>query len=93
MVFETERMRLPVAAGWARRSALRCFAESPIACGRTLGAWPRLDIKPKRCGVPNMLRLCFEELLAPDYALPDPEGAADGRQGSPASRTTSHHRH
>ena len=31
---------------------------------------------PERiAGLPNLARLCFDELLAPDYALPDPERA------------------
>lgn len=40
----------------------------------TLGlAWA---LAPKRIdGLPNLARLCFHELLAPDYALPDPERA------------------
>ena len=33
-------------------------------------------LKPGRIsGLPNLTRLCFHELLAPDYALPDPERA------------------
>jgi leucyl/phenylalanyl-tRNA--protein transferase len=82
MVFETERMRLPVAASGraTRRAAL--FRESlPDMAERwTLGfAWA---MSPKRIrGVPNLLRLCFDELLAPDYALPDPQSAADEPPG------------
>ena len=40
----------------------------------TLGlAWA---LMPKRIGgLPDLARLCFDELLAPDYALPDPERA------------------
>jgi leucyl/phenylalanyl-tRNA---protein transferase len=82
MVFETERMRLPVAANGraARRAAL--FRENPIAMAErwVLGlAWA---LSPKRIrGVPNMLRLCFDEFLAPDYALPDPRDALDEPSG------------
>ncbi len=33
-------------------------------------------LTPKRIGgVPGLAKLCFEEALAPDYALPDPERA------------------
>ena len=33
-------------------------------------------LAPRRIGgLPNLARLCFHELLAPDYALPDPERA------------------
>ena len=82
MVFETERMRLPVAASGraTRRAAL--FRESlPDMAERwALGfAWA---MSPKRFrGVPNLLRLCFDEFLAPDYALPDPQSAADAPPG------------
>jgi len=82
MAFETERMRLPVVASGsaARRTAL--FRESLIEMTErwTLGlAWA---LSPKRIrGVPNLLRLCFDEFLAPDYALPDAEGAAQQPPG------------
>jgi len=32
-------------------------------------------------GLPNVLRLCFDEFLAPDCALPDPERAFDSPPG------------
>jgi leucyl/phenylalanyl-tRNA--protein transferase len=32
-------------------------------------------------GLPNVFRLCFDEFLAPDYALPDPERAFDDPPG------------
>lgn len=39
-------------------------------------------LSPKRIrGLPNVVRLCFDELLAPDYALPDPERAFDSPLG------------
>ncbi|MCF8476855.1 MAG: leucyl/phenylalanyl-tRNA--protein transferase [Pseudolabrys sp.] len=57
-----------------RRTAL--FRESlPDMAERwALGlAWA---MSPKRIqGLPNLARLCFNEFLAPDYALPDPERA------------------
>ena len=40
-------------------------------------AWRRAHI----VGLPNIVRLCFEELLAPDYALPDPERTFDRPPG------------
>ncbi len=82
MAFETERLRLPAAASGraARRAAL--FRESPP---QTLGRWGlglAWSLMPRRIGgVPNVLRLCFDELLAPDYALPDPERAFDRPPG------------
>lgn len=82
MVFETERMRLPVAASGraARRAAL--FRENPIAIIErwALGLTWALSHKRIR-GVPNILRLGFNELLAPDYALPDPRDAVDEPPG------------
>jgi leucyl/phenylalanyl-tRNA--protein transferase len=70
----------PSGAPADRRAAL--FRESlvDIAERWTLGlAWA---LAPSRIGgVPNLLRLCFDELLAPDYALPDPERALDQPPG------------
>ena len=76
MAFETQRLTFPAAATGhaARRAAL--FRESlPAMAERwTLGlAWA---LAPGRIsGLPNLIRMCFEEALAPDYALPDPERA------------------
>jgi leucyl/phenylalanyl-tRNA--protein transferase len=70
----------PAKAPAGRRAAL--FRESLMAKAErwTLGlAWA---LAAKRIsGVPNLLRLCFDELLAPDYALPDPERAFDNPPG------------
>jgi leucyl/phenylalanyl-tRNA--protein transferase len=77
MAFETERMRLPVAAAGraARRATL--FRESPVATIERWALGSAWALSPKRvAGVPNLLRLCFDEFLAPDYALPEPERAA-----------------
>jgi len=39
-------------------------------------------LMPSRIGgLPALWRLCFDELLAPDYALPDPERALDNPPG------------
>jgi len=66
----SESVRVPA----DRRGAL--FRESflNIAERWTLGlAWA---LSPKRiAGIPGLAKLCFDELLAPDYALPD-SGAA-----------------
>jgi leucyl/phenylalanyl-tRNA--protein transferase len=63
-----------------RRTAL--FREGPMEKAErwTLGlAWA---LAPKRVGgVPNLLRMCFDEFLAPDYALPDPERALGRPEG------------
>jgi len=82
MAFETERMRLPVAAPGlaARRATL--FRESPAAAVERWALGTAWALSPKRIsGVPNLLRLCFDEFLAPDYALPEPERAAAAPPG------------
>jgi leucyl/phenylalanyl-tRNA--protein transferase len=76
LAFETERLHLPVAASGraARRASL--FRESPP---QTAGRWAlgiAWSLMPARIGgIPTLLKLCFDEFLAPDYALPDPERA------------------
>lgn len=82
MTFETERLRLPFAASGraARRAAL--FRESVPQKFQRWGLGLAWSLMPQRIGgVPNVLRLCFDELLAPDYALPDPERAFDRPPG------------
>ncbi len=82
MAFETERLNLPVAPSGraARRNAL--FRESLL---ETLERWAlgiTWGLAPARiAGLPNLLSLCFDEMLAPDYALPDPERAFDNPPG------------
>lgn len=76
MAFETSRVSLPVAASGraARRTALFRETLAETAERWTLGlAWA---LSHKRIsGIPNLARMCFDEFLAPDYALPDPERA------------------
>lgn len=78
MAFETQRLNFPVApsAGAARRSAL--FRES---FSETMERWMlglAWSLMPSRIGgVPALLRMSFDEMLAPDYALPDPERARE----------------
>jgi len=70
----------PTGAPADRRTAL--FRESPIDIAErwTLGlAWALMPSRIR--GLPNLLRLCFNELLAPDYALPDPERALENPPG------------
>lgn len=82
MAFETQRLSLPVAASShaARRDTL--FRETfPQTAQRwSLGlAWA---LMPARItGLPALARMSFNELLAPDYALPDPERALDNPSG------------
>jgi leucyl/phenylalanyl-tRNA--protein transferase len=82
MAFETQRLSLAAApsAGSARRTAL--FREGPV---ETLERWAlgyAWALAPKRiAGVPHLLKLCFDEFLAPDYALPDPARALESPAG------------
>ncbi|HWC92499.1 MAG TPA: leucyl/phenylalanyl-tRNA--protein transferase [Pseudolabrys sp.] len=82
MAFETERLSLPAAASGraARRAAL--FRESPLAAAERVAVALAWGLLPKRIGgVPNLLKLCFHQLLTPDRALPDPERAYDNPPG------------
>ncbi|MFN3657902.1 MAG: leucyl/phenylalanyl-tRNA--protein transferase [Pseudolabrys sp.] len=76
MAFEAERMSLTVAPSRPAQRRAALFHESlPAKAERwTLGlAWA---LMPGRiAGLPGLLRMSFEELLAPDFALPDPERA------------------
>lgn len=78
MAFETQRLNFPVAssAGAARRGALFRESFSETIERWVLGlAWA---LMPSRIGgVPALLRMSFDEMLAPDYALPDPERARE----------------
>lgn len=82
MAYHADHMTLsrPTGAPADRRAAL--FRESPTDRLErwTLGlAWA---LAPKRIGgLPNLARLCFDEFLAPDYALPDPERALGNPPG------------
>jgi leucyl/phenylalanyl-tRNA--protein transferase len=82
MVYETERMTLPATKrGRAdRRAALFRENLAGVAQRHILGlVWA---LGPARIrGLPNVVRLCFDEFLAPDYALPDPERAFDNPPG------------
>ena len=82
MAYETQRMSLSAPASGRQLSRAALFRESlPDMAERwTLGlAW---GLSPKRiAGVPNLLRLCAREILAPDFALPDPERALSSPPG------------
>jgi leucyl/phenylalanyl-tRNA---protein transferase len=76
MVFETERLSLPAAASGRANRRAALFRETPL---ETLERWIlglAWGLMPARIGgLPNLARLCFNEFLAPDLALPDPERA------------------
>ena len=71
MAYHADHMTLSVAAGADRRAALFRESLTEKATRWTLGlAWA---LMPNRiAGLPGLAKLCFDELLAPDYALPDP---------------------
>jgi len=57
-----------------RRATL--FRESPLERVSRIALGLAWSLMPGRLfGLPHLARLCFHELLAPDYALPDPERA------------------
>jgi leucyl/phenylalanyl-tRNA---protein transferase len=80
LAFHAVRLTLSQTVGADRRAALFRDDLLNIAERWTLGlAWA---LTPKRIGgVPGLARLCFDEFLAPDYALPDPEHALDAPPG------------
>ncbi len=74
MAFHADQIRFSASAGADRRAAL--FREPPTAVLERWALGLAWALMPSRVsGVPNLLKLCFRELLAPDYALPDPERA------------------
>ena len=79
MAFETERMRLPVALCRAAPIVVRSFFARASAAWRNANPRSRLGAEPHAhcAGCRTVLRLCFDEFLAPDYALPDPETRSD----------------
>jgi leucyl/phenylalanyl-tRNA--protein transferase len=82
LAYHADHLTVSAPAGRPSDRRARLFRESlgDIAERWTLGlAWA---LSPKRiAGVPNLARLCFDEFLAPDYALPDPERALDEPPG------------
>jgi leucyl/phenylalanyl-tRNA--protein transferase len=82
LAYHADHMALsaPTGAPAGRRAAM--FRESILDTAErwTLGlAWA---LTPKRIsGLPGLSKLCFDELLAPDYALPDPERALGNPPG------------
>ncbi|MGH6789957.1 MAG: leucyl/phenylalanyl-tRNA--protein transferase [Pseudolabrys sp.] len=82
MSFETQSLPMPVAASGraARRAAL--FRETPLAFAERWAIGLAWALMPARIGgLPGLAKLCFEEMLSPDYALPDPELTRDNPPG------------
>jgi leucyl/phenylalanyl-tRNA--protein transferase len=80
LAYHADHMPLSAAGETDRRSALFHESLGRKAARWTLGtAW---SLMPERIsGLPNLARLCARELLAPDYALPDPERALNNPPG------------
>src|SRR6185437_15118308 len=82
MVFETQRMRMPAAASGRAERRETLFRETMVAVVQRYALCLVWALSPKRIrGVPNILRLSFDEFLAPDYSLPDPTRAFDNPPG------------
>ena len=76
MAYHADQVRFAATQGPAadRRAAL--FREGALAAAERWALAVAWGLMPKRvAGVPNLLKLCLRELLAPDHALPDPERA------------------
>jgi len=76
LAVEAHRLALPALTEdrAARRAAL--FRESPLAAAERWALTIAWGLMPRRIGgLPNLLKLCVREMLAPDHTLPDPERA------------------
>jgi leucyl/phenylalanyl-tRNA--protein transferase len=82
LAYHVEQVTFSASPGAPADRRVALFRESlaDMAERWTLGlAWA---LSPKRIsGLPNLVRLCFDEFLAPDYALPDPELAQNNPPG------------
>lgn len=82
MAFHADHMIFPAPSGIGadRRSVL--FHESIAAMAERWALGVAWALVPSRIGgVPSLLGICARELLAPDYALPDPERALNQPPG------------
>lgn len=80
MAYHADHMTLSSGHGTDRRATLFRESLGDRISRWTLGAaW---SLMPRRIsGLPNLARLCLREMLAPDYALPEPEQALDNPPG------------
>lgn len=82
MAYHADHVTLatPTQAPADRRAQL--FRESPLEIAERWALGLAWALAPSRIGgLPGLARLCFDEFLAPDYALPDPERALDNPPG------------
>lgn len=74
MAYHADRLTLSAVPRANRRAAL--FRESPIGRAERWALGLARALMPNRIArLPGLLRLCFDEIPAPNYALPDPERA------------------
>jgi len=80
LAFHADRMTLSRTEGADRRAVL--FRESLFERAERWALGSAWALAPKRIGgLPSLARLWFDEFLAPDYALPDPNRALDQPYG------------
>jgi leucyl/phenylalanyl-tRNA--protein transferase len=74
LAYHADRLTLSAVPRANRRAAL--FRESPVGRAERWALGLARALTPSRiAGLPGLLKLCFDEILAPNYALPDPERA------------------
>jgi len=80
LAFHADHMPLRRPANADRRSAL--FRERPFDVVERWALGVGWSLMPSRiAGLPRLWKMCFDDALAPDYALPDPERALDNPPG------------
>src|SRR6202142_4457782 len=80
LAFHADHLPLSQPASADRRSQL--FREGLLDMAERWALGIGWSLMPGRIGgLPNLWRLCFDEFLAPDYALPDPERALENPPG------------
>jgi leucyl/phenylalanyl-tRNA--protein transferase len=80
LAYHADHLALSAAPAADRRAAL--FRESLTEKAARIAFGLAWSLMPARLsGLPGLARLCFDELLAPDYALPDPARALENPPG------------
>jgi leucyl/phenylalanyl-tRNA--protein transferase len=75
-------MTAPAPTGTSTGHRNELFRESALDTVERWALGAAWALSPKRlAGVPGLAKLCFDELLAPDYALPDPGSALENPPG------------
>ena len=80
MASHADHLTLSQAKGADRRAAL--FRETPADVAERWALAAARALKPSRLGaLPGFAKIYFEELMAPNHALPDPARALDNPPG------------